>query len=192
MRAESLPFYKGALVCVLLSLVVLIQCSPRTSRNLLTFFFDGVPLPVDTVRMEVDTVFTEEPGSGSMVVERTTSKEFLVHYPYQEGDCSACHDPVSPATLTEPEPGLCYNCHEDFSVRFHWLHGPVAGGYCTVCHDPHRSVNKSLTRYSGEERCRHCHSREQMAASEMHMDLEGMQCIDCHHPHGGDDRYILN
>ncbi len=115
-----------------------------------------------------------------------------VHTVLKTGKCSSCHDQNSLGNMLEPQPGLCYMCHEDLSTLYKTLHGPVAGGYCTSCHDPHRSENEKLLKYTGEQLCFYCHKAESVYKNEMHQDLEGMECIDCHNPHGGEDKYIFN
>jgi predicted CXXCH cytochrome family protein len=123
----------------------------------------------------------EEPGMEAL----------LVHFPYAERECAACHDPNSLGTLQEPQPDLCYMCHEDYSRSYTYLHGPVAGGYCTSCHHPHLSENAHLLRFTGSELCYYCHRKEGVLKNDMHTDLEGMDCCDCHNAHGGEDRYIF-
>ncbi len=103
-----------------------------------------------------------------------------IHYPYAERECAACHDEQSLGSMTEPQPGLCYICHEDLTANYTYLHGPVAGGYCTSCHDPHSSKNEKLLRYQGDELCFHCHKKESVYRNEMHEGLDGMACTDCH------------
>ena len=115
-----------------------------------------------------------------------------VHYPYQEKECESCHDQNSLGQMVEPEPGLCYVCHEDYGTLFTSLHGPVAGGYCPSCHNPHKSEAQYLLRFTGPELCFFCHRTASVMANEMHLDLGEMNCTDCHNHHGGDDRYILN
>lgn len=114
-----------------------------------------------------------------------------IHYPYAEKECVACHDEQSLGRMTEPEPGLCYICHEDLSGIYAYLHGPVAGGYCSSCHNPHSSEHESLLRFSGDQLCFHCHTEEDVYRNEMHSDLDGMACTDCHNAHGGEDKYIF-
>jgi predicted CXXCH cytochrome family protein len=177
---------------MLVTIMLVSQCSPRAGRSLLTFFFDGVP-GSDTTEiglLEADTVLTDSlnPGVTGSLREEPLA---IVHYPYQERECAACHDQQSLGNMVEPEPGLCYMCHEDFGATYEYLHGPVAGGYCTSCHDPHLSENEKLLRLTGEQLCLHCHNPESVFKNEMHQDLEGMTCTDCHNPHGGEDRFIF-
>jgi len=173
-------------------IILLSQCSPYAGKSLLTFFFDGVPEADSTeaVNRESETFYADSANqsTGDPVPEAPIT---FVHYPYEERECAACHDQNSLGTMVEPQPGLCYTCHEDLSTRYTTLHGPVAGGYCTSCHDPHMSEKEKLLRYTGEQLCFHCHKSESVYRNEMHQDLEGMTCTDCHNPHGGEDRYIL-
>jgi predicted CXXCH cytochrome family protein len=170
----------------------LTQCSPNAGKSLLNLFFDGVPESdtVLTARAEPGNLQTDSSGYQETIVALAEPEHFL-HYPYEERDCGACHDQQSLGNLVEPQPGLCYTCHEDFSSRYNYLHGPVAGGYCTACHDPHTSSSNTLLRQTGDQLCFHCHNRESVLRIEMHEGLEGMLCTDCHNPHGGEDKYIL-
>jgi predicted CXXCH cytochrome family protein len=174
------------------AIFLLTHCSPYAGKNLLNFFFDGVP-ESDTTRVtamhpsgvEADSL----EGSGLLAAREVPSR--LLHYPYEEGECATCHNEASLGTLVEAEPGLCYLCHEDLSDIYKYLHGPVAGGYCTACHDPHMSESAGLLRMTGDELCFYCHEQASVLKNEMHQDLEGMSCTDCHNPHGGEDRYIF-
>jgi len=158
---------------------------------LLTFFFDGVP-DTDSTTMLVTEEESSAVDSTGLEGEVLPSKPALwVHYPYAERECASCHDELSLGSMTEPEPGLCYMCHEDLSTTYNYLHGPVAGGYCTSCHNPHSSENVKLLRITGDDLCFHCHREESVRRNEMHLDLDGMVCTDCHNPHGGEDKYIF-
>jgi predicted CXXCH cytochrome family protein len=168
------------------------QCSPYAGHKMLTFFFDGVP--------EEDSITSQDSENEGLMIDSTSLATGLsvpdpevpvLHYPYGERDCAACHDPNSMESMTEPQPGLCYTCHTDLSTQFQYLHGPAAGGYCTACHDPHQSESEKLLRFTGERLCFYCHKAESVYKNEMHRDLDGMLCTECHHPHGGEDRYIF-
>lgn len=181
--------HKGLLLA---ALFLFVQCSRHTGKSLLTFFFDGVPETdstafaiQDSIIFQGDSILMPDVLSGQDV------PEMLVHYPYEVRECGSCHDPNSLGDMLEPEPGLCYMCHEDFKDSYGYLHGPVAGGYCSSCHHPHLSDKEHLLRYSGSELCFHCHREERILKNEMHSDLDGMECADCHNPHGGEDKYIF-
>jgi len=174
------------------AILLLSQCSPYAGKNLLNFFFDGVP-ETDTAHAELavlDEIQSDslDPAENLLSLEEGAS---LVHYPYEEGECASCHNEHSLGTMVEAQPGLCYTCHEDLSMVYAYLHGPVAGGYCTSCHNPHESESENLLRKTGDALCFHCHSRESVEKNEMHQDLDGMLCMDCHNPHGGEDKYIF-
>lgn len=178
---------------LMMAMILFGQCSPHAGKSLLTFFFDGVPGADSTeaVSMEPE-VFSADSANRTMDASTDEVPKVFVHYPYEERECSSCHDQNSLGSMVEPEPGLCYMCHEDLTSQYKTLHGPVAGGYCTSCHNPHSSENEKLLRYTGEQLCFHCHKAESVYKNEMHMDLEGMVCLDCHNPHGGDDKYIFH
>jgi predicted CXXCH cytochrome family protein len=168
------------------------QCSPQVGKSVLRIFFDGVP-EADSASLAGNELVDQGPDTGidSTDVIASQDREVFVHYPYGEQECSSCHDELSIGNMVEPEPGLCYTCHENLGETYSYLHGPVAGGYCTACHDPHRSKNEHLLKLTGAALCFYCHMEESVRRNEMHRDLEGMQCMDCHNPHGGDDKYIF-
>lgn len=173
-------------------MLLLGQCSPYAGKSVLHLFFDGVPEADSTDAGNIDP--EEVPADSTGYAEAVTASsvpERLIHYPYEERECAACHNEQSLGSMVEPQPGLCYICHEDLAGRYNYLHGPVAGGYCTSCHDPHMSENEKLLRITGEELCFHCHEAESVLRNEMHEGLEGMLCTDCHNPHGGEDKYIF-
>ena len=182
----------GLGVLIILVLILLCQCSPYAGKSALRFFFDGVP--------ETDSTSMASMEIGGMPGDSTDTSEETVaiadaggslHYPFGEGECASCHNEQSLGSMIEPQPGLCYICHEDLAESYNYLHGPVAGGYCSACHDPHRSTNEKLLRHTGDELCFYCHKAESVRSNEMHQDLEGMLCTDCHNPHGGEDKYIF-
>jgi predicted CXXCH cytochrome family protein len=179
---------------LLLSLVIpiLTQCSPHAGKSLLHFFFDGVPETDSTVIADKE-LSEPDADTAAFALEKLAhiDPEEMLHYPYGERECAMCHDERSLGNMVEPQPGLCYLCHEDLAQSYNYLHGPVAGGYCTACHDPHRSKNPHLLRLSGETLCFYCHRQASVLKNEMHQDLEGMECLDCHNAHGGDDKFIF-
>lgn len=172
---------------LLLSLLMLLvsQCSPHAGKSMLHFFFDGVPVSdSNVVAGKVPAGPVADTSAVPLEALAYIDPEEMVHYPYGERECAMCHDERSLGNMVEPQPGLCYLCHEDLVQSYGYLHGPVAGGYCTACHDPHRSKNQHLLRLTGEALCFYCHSKASVLKNEMHQDLEGMVCMDCHNAHG--------
>jgi predicted CXXCH cytochrome family protein len=184
------PGYRKTIAAIII-MAVLCSCSPGINYKLLTVFFDGVPPPETESIMNIadSTAMAEEQ---EQTVFESTEKAFVVHPPYQERDCSGCHDRNQMGRLASEMPELCYICHEDFSSRFKTLHGPVEGGYCTECHNPHMNQNASLLIRTGQELCLYCHEKGNIERNEIHEGLGEINCLECHNPHGGEDRYILN
>ena len=168
------------------------RCSPHAGKSMLHFFFDGVP-GSDSAVMAANEPAEPVADTAAISMEALAyiDQVEIVHYPYGEEECALCHDERSLGNMVEPQPGLCYLCHEDLAQSYDYLHGPVAGGYCTACHDPHRSENHHLLRLPGEALCFYCHKQASVLKNEMHQDLGGMVCMDCHNAHGGDDKYIF-
>ena len=177
---------------LMVTIILLVRCSPYAGKSLLSFFFDGVP-GTDSTAMATLEIDVASMDSASHTMETLDPEGTVVftHYPYQQRECAVCHDQNSLGTMVEPEPRLCYMCHEDFSTIYNYLHGPVAGGYCSSCHDPHMSESEKLLRFTGQQLCFHCHQSGSVYKNEMHQDLEDMGCTECHNPHGGEDKYIF-
>ena len=192
-RSMYMDLLKKNRFLLLAAITLLSQCSPYAGKSMLTFFFDGVPAADSTEvtgkELEVASADSANQALDASAVEGSLA---FIHYPYEERECSSCHDQNSLGTMIEPQPGLCYMCHEDLGTQYKTLHGPVAGGYCTSCHDPHSSENEKLLRFTGQQLCFHCHMPESVLKNEMHQDLDGMECTDCHNPHGGEDKYIFH
>lgn len=169
-------------------LITTTSCSSGKGKQVLSFFFDGVE---DSVVVESgDTVVT--------VIEKPKDRErpsffetITFHEPYKEKQCDNCHEEKGSNRLTEPQPDLCYNCHDDYSTQYSFVHGPVASGYCTNCHHPHMSKNQKLLKRTGQDICLECHVQNDILKNEIHSDIEDMDCTDCHDPHGGEDEFLM-
>jgi predicted CXXCH cytochrome family protein len=182
---------KLGLIVIFLSVIV--SCSPRLSKSVLTFFFDGVPVSdtlvlSDSINNEIDDLSTEEFRVSPFAV----NVEMIVHYPYMEKECLSCHDEDSKSEIVMKQPDLCYMCHDDYSNIYSTVHGPVSGGYCTSCHNPHMSKEKKLLIRTGQQMCLYCHDSKDVFKNEIHEDIADTECTLCHNPHGGDDRFLLN
>jgi len=177
---------------LIVGMILFSQCSPYAGKSVLHIFFDGVPETDSTSLLSTDQGGIQADSLGySKGILASVEPEGFIHYPYGEGECASCHNEQALGTMIEPQPGLCYICHEDLAEQYNYLHGPVAGGYCSACHDPHKSEHEKLLRYTGEALCFYCHEAESVLQNEMHEGLDGMLCTDCHNPHGGEDKYIF-
>lgn len=181
-----------SIVLIAMGMALLSQCSPYAGKSVLHFFFDGVP-ETDSISMQggdPEGIMADSSLRSEGILAISDSESF-VHYPYGERECASCHNEQALGSMLEPQPGLCYICHEDLAEQYSYLHGPVAGGYCTACHDPHRSESEKLLKMTGEALCFYCHEAKSVLGNDIHEELEGMLCTDCHNPHGGEDKYIF-
>lgn len=156
---------------------------------MLSFFFDGVP-EINVNIQKADTVVnTTDSNALSLLKPPDIQAEIFVHPPYADRECKICHR--EGGEFSEPQPQLCYQCHEDFTSKYLYIHGPVAGGYCTECHHPHSGKKKLLIR-QGQDLCLYCHEKEFIFKNENHSEIGETDCTECHNPHGGQDKTLFN
>jgi predicted CXXCH cytochrome family protein len=121
--------------------------------------------------------------------------EQVVHYPFKEQQCEACHDPVN-LTFTAEKNKLCFTCHIDMAEGFgkKVVHTPVKGGDCLECHLPHSSGGKHLLSADPPELCYKCHARIQAESNKkvVHPPFGSGECLTCHQAHSSDSRGLLN
>lgn len=172
-------------MCILVSNT---SCSSAEGKKVLSFFIDGIE---DSTGVESrDTVITvKEKNKDRATINVFETTNF--HEPYKGKQCDICHQATGSNKLTDPQPILCYNCHDDFSTKYSFLHGPVASGYCTNCHHPHMSKNKKLLKRTGQKICLECHELNDILKNEIHSSIENTDCTDCHNPHGGEDKFLM-
>lgn len=194
-NSHNKKYYEFRSISVLFIIVLsfyLSGCSATNHYKFLSFFFDGVPNPAEQTSINnSDSISRLDSTSLAENIKIESLPTGSIHSPYQEKDCSSCHDQSSMGKFTELQPKLCYQCHEDFSSKYKVLHGPVGGGQCTTCHNPHVSENASLLKRTNQSLCFFCHDQKQVLALEPHKDIENTSCTECHNPHGGDDKFIL-
>jgi predicted CXXCH cytochrome family protein len=156
-------------------------CAPATRYHILSFFFDGVPLP-EGMQAPAKTGASPnaKPAAQKIVVAR--------HAPYAKKQCSACHTPMT-NTLLASVPELCFRCHKMGQSEKRYVHAPSLAGFCRLCHDPHASTHPFLLLASPREMCFYCHNPEDIAKNQAHGDNEA-PCTQCHNPHA-DNRYYL-
>jgi predicted CXXCH cytochrome family protein len=167
-------------VLALLCSSLLLGCEGKTRYQVLSFFFDGVPLP-EAPKIEP----IEDPQKKSVQM----ASVYIEHGPYGAKQCGACHQSGS-NNLVLPIKELCFKCHA-LDLRKKNLHGPLASGGCKICHNPHGSRYPFLLVAEPKEFCLYCHDREDIARNPVHAGMNGAQCTECHDAHGSDNEYLL-
>jgi predicted CXXCH cytochrome family protein len=208
---------------VLLGLVLLLGlgCAEQTRYRVLSFFFDGVPEPGSEAPTETreELVARQKREQAEYVAGllETARRKTIVHRPYANYQCAACHDMAQGKMVMTAEEGLCTRCHRDLTSRLRFVHGPVAVNACLECHHPHESVYPALLRAEPTAVCSGCHDPEELSPGE-HRRFVASQvappgttsppgaapgapappaaepapsCLDCHDGHGGDNRMFL-
>ncbi len=175
------------ILCYFTILAILFSCSQSSRYKWASFFFDGVPNPDEEKQVEVQADTTKIVRT----FKRVQPKLFL-HDPYREKSCDVCHEGARSHRLLDRQPGLCYQCHEDFAENYAVIHGPTAGGFCTMCHNPHMTKIEKLLKRSGKQLCLFCHEKGLVLKNEVHEEIEDTNCTECHNPHGGEDQFLLN
>lgn len=126
----------------------------------------------------------------------------MVHPPYLEGKCLACHlghDSEEPGLLKPAFEDGCVDCHGEVQTAGSHASRPAhppLNASCSECHAPHTSPQRALLREAPTlNDCAMCHSgtlRDDDAKPHRHARFEAMnQCGECHAVHAGsDDAFI--
>ncbi|OHB74082.1 MAG: hypothetical protein A2Z25_11020 [Planctomycetes bacterium RBG_16_55_9] len=159
---------------------------------MLDYFFDGVPPlgqdPFEAGPFDPNAQQLDQTGQALI---------WYVHEPIKE--CTNCHRwpkrrGFSAETyLIAPVPKLCYNCHDDYTVKASFVHGPVAVGQCLVCHSdpPHKSRIEHLLKEPEPKLCYLCHDVSMIELIPAHLPGQTSACSDCHDPHSGSTKALL-
>ena len=173
-------------------------CSTPKNYKILSFFFDGVPLPKNDIttstlngeinsNSNIDSTQKKKSDALAAIVPQLTE---FVHKPFGDKDCNACHELGRKVILKMDVPDLCYSCHKKFDTLYTELHGPVAGGMCNSCHQPHNSkFQKLLITENNSDLCYNCHVEADILQNPVHKDKSA--CLKCHNPHGGKTNKFL-
>ena len=177
LRRLTLPVLAvgGAALC----LAIWAGCTvTKKNYSTLSLFFDGVPDPF------LPPKGADGPG------DSTISASVVVHKPFAEEKCDACHNTQYKPSRNDPR--ACYTCHEKVAEGHAWVHGAVAGGACLWCHAPHESARKWLLRSQDRKLCMQCHAATMLNGNVVpaHAD-PNFGCIECHFGHGGDTPLML-
>lgn len=171
-----------AVACASMMAVLSVGCNATTRYQVLSFFFDGVPVPKG-VPAGADQAASQ---TDVLKLQRTRYGE---HGPYAAKLCTACHESAANRTFVVPREQLCFRCHE-FKIDKKYVHGPLASGGCTACHDPHSSKYRYLLVSESDTFCFYCHDRQAIGKVGAHQGTEE-QCTACHNPHMSDKKYLL-
>ena len=190
---------KPLLLIVLTVFLILDGCDEEERYKILSFFFDGVPVPPSLVAKsstDTDSTYVAEQS----VQERTrpairttrNEKTLYLHKPYKSRQCGACHQTQGGQKLVTRLDKLCQRCHEQFENLPAFVHGPVAVGQCIACHNPHSSENAYLLLRKGDSVCLYCHDQIDMDILSEHSTKGSKECVDCHSPHFSDtNRFFI-
>ncbi|WP_242132127.1 cytochrome c3 family protein [Aestuariivivens marinum] len=178
---------------VLVCTIVMISCSPKSSYHFKSFFFDGVPDPINenSIIANINSIDSTGFKKRDSILEQAKSKE-IYHPPFQEKKCKTCHQKYKRSESMANNKALCYTCHDQFEYTYQTLHGPVDFGHCTQCHNPHKSKYEGLLTQNDNQLCLECHDQSYLLQTSIHNRLdETQQCLNCHNPHGANTRFLL-
>ena len=127
-------------------------------------------------------------------------KPVSAHSPYQDGDCSLCHqnkDRTNPGAIIKQVNALCLDCHDDFGKVMARKYSHVAARVnCVSCHNPHNAKQPKLLVEESGALCLSCHtaiSNLVTNAKEKHDALTSdAKCMNCHNPHAANVEHLLN
>ena len=190
-----LPVKHKHIATILLGMTLtVIACTPTARHGVLNTLFDGVPPQTNNSELIVglDTLGQVDSTRIIAIAAATNFSKTIYHEPYQQKDCSSCHNQQRMGELVAEEPELCYQCHNSDNERHSVKHGPAGAGYCTACHRPHMAEERNLLLANGNNLCFTCHDNEQVTQSVIHQDLKKRDnCIDCHNPHSSENIFLL-
>src|ERR1035438_6442647 len=120
LKIKKLKRLKAYLLFLIFNFLILIffSCSPKVSHNILGFFFDGVPpLASQQAVSGNQETGTKKDTAAIKAKEKASIPKGTFHPPYANNKCSVCHNQDQMGKILEPQPGLCYKCHDDFEAR---------------------------------------------------------------------------
>jgi len=120
-----------------------------------------------------------------------------LHYPLQNGGCSACHE-VRKGKLELRYEGSknCTRCHGQITgtseiIETDKVHKPVYQIDCIACHNPHLGVRDKFLLEEPVTLCGWCHGILLRGVKNVHGVFDKGNCYTCHLPHISDFRPLL-
>ncbi len=182
----------GTKLIILLTLILLSQCSTQKHYKTLSFFFDGVPDP-EAAEKKGAAGEKGVPGSGIAGKPKASKKTFAKiesrHPDYFKNICNNCHDRTSSTFLKTKKEDICFTCHDAAAFDGKYVHGPVAVKKCLTCHEPHESQYEKLLKEDRETICLKCHLLKHEPAPDGCN--RGKSCTGCHDPHVSDNPFFV-
>lgn len=169
----------AALLLIIVALAIWSGCTvTKQNYKALSFLFDGVPDP------------SLPPGSEAGRLEGGKPVFVVIHKPYAEERCDACH-----RTRYRPsrnDSGVCLECHASVKVTYPHVHGAVEAAACLWCHNPHESSRPALLRDSDRKMCAQCHTLSMLGTTKVPAHSDAARgCLECHSGHGGTTSSML-
>ena len=184
----------AAVLVPLIAAALLIGCNSVEQRyRVLSFFFDGVPVPASLAK---DMLALTPEGTPAVPGRAEAEKPVVYYYhaPYANRSCFGCHDRQKGYDASMPGAELCAKCHETYFglERNDWVHGPAFLGECRLCHQPHKSEHLGLLTAQEPNLCFACHTESFFSEDELHAQMpEDVKCSTCHDPHAAGNRLLL-
>ncbi len=180
-----------SIIIISIALLLHIACSSANRYRVLTFFFDGVPVPGAVPQVGYSREGGDVPIDEVDTKVITPIVALIAHMPFRENRCGKCHNAETGGLFRSVEDGLCLMCHAKPQTQYAYVHGPVAVNACLSCHHHHTSPNKHLLLNDDSTMCFQCHDREDLEEGPHHQEQDARSCTQCHHAHGGDNRFFL-
>ena len=126
-------------------------------------------------------------------------KPVSAHSPYQDGDCSLCHqnkDRTNPGAILKQVNALCLDCHDDFGKVMARKYSHVAARVnCVSCHNPHNAKQPKLLVEESGALCLSCHTTISNLVTNAKVKHDALtsdaKCMNCHNPHAANVEHLL-
>ncbi len=115
-----------------------------------------------------------------------------LHAPYEEGECSVCHDESGKPSKAV---ATCFECHDGSDYpTVHKAGRSKSGagdvGICLDCHSPHAGYERLFVRPAEEATCTQCHDRGPFEKETLHGAMDS-GCTTCHDLHKSNFEFLI-
>jgi predicted CXXCH cytochrome family protein len=196
-RAANAARVRALWLAGVVALAALAGCSTQTKHRWLTFFFDGVPpIGAETNPPPAAIAYDEEGRPVGVFLPSTNAAPapappFTRHPPYEDRQCTECHESKFSVRLKDTQLKVCFACHDDFLAALKVKHQPAENGECTACHDSHGSPLPKMLTKAVPALCSECHDDVLAKGAVKHQPVENGECASCHLPHAGPNKALL-